>query len=165
MTLLDTFKAQTTVLRGEEASRLRKRYIARFVDTSTAYFRNEIDGREALGDERHYSGYLWDTLKHAEVITQQQLVDTLAVWQSVYVFWDLHSERKIFIPDYWKFPKDSVLQATSTDLARVLLHDADIGPTADLILPEDLYLFGDTVEFSLITTHEYVPERYCLRAN
>ena len=149
----------------KEARQLRERYITRFVDTSTAYFRNEIDGRGALGAERHYSGYLWDTLKHAEVITQQQLVDTLAVWQSVYVFWDLHSEQKILIPDYWKFPKDAVLQSTSTDLACVLLHDADVGPTADLILPEDLYLFGDTVESSLITTHEYVPERYCLRAN
>jgi hypothetical protein len=145
--------------------RLRERYITRFVDTSTAYFRNAIDGRGALGDETHYSGYLWDTLKHAEVITQQQLIDALTAWQQVYVLWDLHSERKILIPDYWKFPKDSVLRSTSTNLARVLLHDADVGPTADLILPEDLYLFGDTVESNLITTHEYVPERYCLRAD
>jgi hypothetical protein len=57
------------------------------------------------------------------------------------------------------------LGVEGANLARVLLHDADVGPTADLILPEDLYLFGDTVESSLITTHEYVPERYCLRAD
>ena len=35
----------------------------------------------------------------------------------------------------------------------------------DLILPKDLYIFGDTVESSLVTIHECVPKRYCLRAN
>jgi len=133
VTLLDTFKAMTTVLCGEWLrDGPHERYIARLWIRSTAYLRNEIDGRGALGTRGNASGYPPDTPGATrEVITQQQLVDTAALVEGA-VFWTFAASRKILIPDYWKFPKDAVLQSTGTDSACVLLHDADVVPIADL---------------------------------
>ena len=85
------------------------------------------------------------------------------------------SERKIVIPNYWKFPKDTVLRVPSAALVRALgysWHDAVDGRA---ILPEDLYLFDVDMTFSLIPTHEHryedspeyqqYGERCCLRAS
>lgn len=164
VTLLDEFRSRASVLRGGEAGRLRARYIERFVDTSTETYRQNIEGKGWQGDDVHYTSYLWDTLKHAAVITQRELLADLSHRGPVYVFWDLHSDRKILIPNYWKFPKDAVLRVPSSDLIDVLVHDSEVEQPEDLILPEDLYIFDESMSSSLITTHEYVRERFCLRA-
>lgn len=54
------------------------------------------------------------------------------------------------IPDYWKFPKWSVLRLSSG----ILSKNIRVLPQV-LHLPEDLYIFDETLQWTLITTHEY----------
>ena len=69
--------------------------------------------------------------------------------------WDMHSCEKIWIPDYWKFPKTKIL---CTDAWTESLKYK---------LPEDVYVFDDTFSWSVIFTHETneKEERYCLLAD
>jgi hypothetical protein len=62
---------------------------------------------------------------------------------TVYAMWDIHSRERILIPNYWKYPKAAILRGMGSDLL----------PAAPE-LPEDLYLFDDSLEWTLITTHE-----------
>ena len=66
--------------------------------------------------------------------------------------WDIHSCDRIFIPDYWKFPKNAVLFADAWK------------DTFRRELPEDIYVFDDTLSWSVIFTHETdeKAESYCL---
>ncbi|MBV9282445.1 MAG: hypothetical protein JOZ41_20395 [Chloroflexi bacterium] len=152
---LDAFKRSITVIEDQDADRLRARYVSRFADTTSPYFRQFIADRGPQSDAVYYTGYLWDTLRHPEVITEGRVAAEVAHRHDLYVFWDLHNARKIFIPDYWKFPLRSILLLSGRDLLRGLRH-----------LPEDLYIFDDAVEVSFILTHECLEDgqRYCLRA-
>ena len=56
--------------------------------------------------------------------------------------WDIHSAERIFIPNYWKYPKECILyvEMWSEDMYKEL--------------PEDIYIFDDTFTWSAIYTHE-----------
>lgn len=144
MLSLEDFKERVTVITGPEADRIRDRYIDRFVDTGSQYYAAYIEMRKRYRDGLYYFGYLWDTLKHRRVIPEAEILDrpNLA-GEAVYAMWDLHSEEKIFIEDYWKFPREAVLELSYADLIAGLEH-----------LPKDIYIFGRDYTWSLILTHE-----------
>jgi hypothetical protein len=140
---LEEFKQRVTLIRGERAESLRQHYIDCFVNTESRYFQERIATRTMFKDELLYTGYLWDCLKRPERITEEQLLAELRTHGAVYVFWDLQSSEQIHVENYWKFPKESVLQLDARDLEAGFEY-----------LPEDLYIFDDRMDWSLIPTHE-----------
>lgn len=69
--------------------------------------------------------------------------------------WDVHSCDRILIPNYWKYPKSSVLHVDCWD-DKILYT-----------LPEDIYLFDDSLNWTYILTHETnaTGSRYCVFAD
>ena len=66
--------------------------------------------------------------------------------------WDVHSTERVRVPDYFKFPKGTVLRGDPRALQRGLKY-----------LPEDLYLFEDACDWAGALTHERVARgRYCV---
>ncbi len=143
MSSLEEFQQKTIVIQGERADILRQAYIDRFVDTESELYKTRIAVRRPFRDGLFYTGYLWECLKHSERIAEDQINDDRLLDKIVYVFWDLHSSEKIWIKDYWKFPKDAVLQLKYRDVLQ-----------GSQYLPEDIYIFDDSMEWSLIFTHE-----------
>lgn len=91
-----------------------------------------------------YEGYLWDCLRSPVVIEHERALKNLRSSSEMrYVMWDVHSRDKILIPDYWKFDRAAVLAVNSDVLAAGLEH-----------LPEDVYIFDQSVNSTLIFTHE-----------
>ena len=93
-------------------------------------------------------------MEERKVISEQQGVQLLNKKRDIYLMWDIHSAQKILVPNYWKYPKKSVLMAKQWE--------------SDMMkeLPEDLYLFDSSFLWSVIFTHEtdLVGKRYCLCA-
>lgn len=143
----ETFAARVTVFDGDAAADLRARYIARFVDTTTPYYRQHIAHLTPHSDGWAYDGYLWDSLHAAQQIPEAAMYDAALLDQTVGVFWDLHSRDKIRTPNYWRFPKEAVLTLVYGDL----LAGQDY-------LPIDLYVFDPPLSWSLVITHEWGSE-------
>lgn len=89
-----------------------------------------------------YTGYLWDCLLNPYVIPKNGADKIMQGKRDVFIMWDIHSCDMIFIPDYWKFPK-----------TRVLYADIWLDSFKNE-LPEDIYLFDETFNWSIIYTHE-----------
>lgn len=156
MISLEEFKNRITIITGYEANIIRERYVSRFVDTTSDYFRKHIAVRNQFENEEYYLGYLWDSLKQPEIITEDEILRNQELLDKIiYIMWDLHSSREILIKDYWKFPKEAVLKIKYRDFLEGIGY-----------LPEDIYIFNEEIKSSLILTHEYFDDgkRYCLRA-
>ena len=71
----------------------------------------------------------------------------------IYVMWDIHSKDYIWIPDYWKYPKNAVLQ----------MEPSDFENTMDTF-PEDVYVFDLSFTWVIALTHEESRpgRRFCL---
>ncbi len=144
MFTLEDFRERVTVITGPEADHIRDRYIGRFIDTSSEHYATYIATRTQYRDGLYYSGYLWDSLKCGQVIPEAKILNRPdPESETVYVMWDLHSDEHIFIEEYWKFPRDAVLELTYRDLMAGLCY-----------LPEDIYIFDRDYTWSLILTHE-----------
>jgi hypothetical protein len=64
--------------------------------------------------------------------------------KTVFTLWDLHSADRIPIPEYWTFGRDSVLTCAPAHLLSGLQW-----------LPDDIYVFDESFEWSVIFTHEH----------
>ncbi len=144
MLSLEGFKQRATVIIGAEAHRIRDRYIDRFVDTASDWYKDRIATRKRYRDGEYYSGYLWETLKHDRVIPEAEILDRPDLAdETVYVLWDLHRDELQVLEDYWRFPREAVLELAYRDLMAGLEY-----------LPEDIYIFDRDYAWSLILTHE-----------
>jgi hypothetical protein len=148
------FAKRVSVVTGDRADGIRQEYIDRFVDTDSDWFRKRIAVLKAFTDGLLYTGYLWDCLIRWERIAEDHLFETLRALDVVYVFWDLHSAERIPIERYWRFPKPSILELSASDLEAGLAY-----------LPEDIYIFDERLNWSLILTHEFDNGRVCVRAH
>ncbi len=134
------------IIEGDKAEFLRQMYISSFVMTESAYYGNNIATLHHDEDGPFYTGYLWDTLKRSERISFLNAKNHLEAYaEDIYILWDLHSKTRICIPEYWKYPKYSVLRMHIRDFEALLTT-----------LPEDIYIFDDTLSWSVILTHEEV---------
>lgn len=99
-----------------------------------------------------YTGYLWDCLIEHRTIKVEDIYKYREILDKVLVFWDIHSKDKIWIEDYWKFSKDCMLKLNYEALMDNLNH-----------LPEDIYVFDESLEWTVILTHEddFNGERLC----
>ena len=140
------------VLDSAKSDDLRRQYIKTFVDTGSSYYIENIEHKKMFSDGQCYIGYLWDCLINPNVVSEYKADQLLQEKRKIFIMWDIHSCERIFIPDYWKFPK-----------SRILYID-DWIETFKSELPEDIYLFDDTFGWSIIYTHETNAEedRYCL---
>lgn len=137
---------------GEEASKIRNNYVRVFVDDSSKSYEEQISKLHTYVDGECYVGYLWDYLKNASNILEQDAIKMLSIVDSkVYVMWDVHSKEHILIPNYWKYPKKAILLIDPNELLMCL--DT---------LPEDIYCFDGTFTWTIALTHEYIDSvRYC----
>ena len=83
------------------------------------------------------------------IVSLRDAVGRIQRQGEVVVFWDIHSKERIFVPDYWKFPKDAVLQLSGKLLAGNLGY-----------LPEDLYICDNSFAWADILTHEEDHQRH-----
>ena len=153
---LEEFRRRITAILGEDADEIRSRYIKSFVNTEADHYRERIAQKRRFADGSYYVGYLWDFLKQATPIFEEEAKKKLAQKERLlYVFWDLHSAERILVKDYWKFPKDAVLVLSVSDLIAGMEF-----------LPEDIYIFDDRFDWSIILTHEYTTDqkRWCREA-
>src|SRR5688572_25581040 len=116
MISLNDWKEKIIILSGSEAQHIRREYITKFVKTDSDYFKKYIWRRRQFSDGLYYTGYMWDTLYNATITSCEKLLNNADMDRIVYVFWDLHSKDRIYIKDYWKFSKDSVLKMKLKDL-------------------------------------------------
>lgn len=143
------------ILDLDESNRLREKYIKTFVDTNSDFYNENIRKLRQFSDGLYYIGYLWDCFKQPNVVSENKLKEILNDKRNIYIMWDIHSSDRIFIPNYWKFPKLNILFAEFwTDKIK---KD----------LPEDIYLFDETFSWSAVFTHETNAneEPYCLYLN
>lgn len=140
------------VLNLSTSNKLRREYIKTFINTTSSYYVKNIEQKMMFSDGLCYTGYLWDCLLNAQIISEYQADQLLQKKQKIFIMWDIHSCDRIFIPNYWKFPKSNIL---SVDIWSKSLK---------IELPEDIYVFDDTFNWSIIYTHETDSKerRYCL---
>lgn len=133
---------------------LREKYIHIFINTNHERYNDDIKKLHNYHDGLCYDGYLWDYLKQGVLISESDLNKRLISISHdfVYVMWDIHSEEKIFIENYWKFQKDDILKMHPEILLK-----------GEYFLPEDIYIFDKDMTWTLIKTHEDIDgERFCL---
>lgn len=140
------------VITDKAAEVLRKKYIESFVDCTLVYYTEYIQRLKEYSDGECYIGYLWDCLKNASTITESQAFEKLRGSTALlYIMWDIHSCEKIWIPNYWKYPKSAVIQISADELEKYLTT-----------FPEDIYIFPSDYMWTVSLTHEYIgQERYC----
>lgn len=132
------------ILHGTEAQDIRNIFLSAFIDTASSYYQSNIANMAQFSDGICYTGYLWDCLIKKELVSYHNAVNWLEERPgSVYILWDIHSCDRIRIPDYWKYPKDSVLYINAAEI-----------PTAIPTLPEDCYFFDESLSWALAFTHE-----------
>lgn len=131
---------------------LREKYISTFVDTDSKLYIERIKTRIRFSDGMCYVGYLWDCLKKSVVVSKKEIDQKLKTKKDIYIMWDIHSADNIFIPNYWKYPKECIVR---TKLWIEEMYKE---------LPEDVYIFDDTFTWTAIFTHETNLENapYCL---
>lgn len=134
------------ILNFTESSFLREKFINSFINKESNYYKSNILNEEMFSDGMCYRGYLWDCLHHCKNISLRESLTFLETKKNIYIMWDIHSKDRIFIPNYWKYPKHSILLIESW--SECFLED----------LPEDIYLFDETFSWCVIYTHEEIED-------
>jgi len=154
---LDEFNLLIDVITGERARHIREMYIQRFVNTQLDGYKDTIATKTQFKDGEYYVGYLWDYLISKEVVIDRQIFEILEQEpREIYVFWDLHSSQRIFVKDYWKYPRDAVLSLLSSNL-----------PSGLSYLPQDIYIVDHNFTRTFVLTHEELDnkKRWCLETD
>lgn len=138
-----------------QSNELRCQYVQHFIDSTSNYYVEKIENKKMFSDGLCYTGYLWDCLKNPQVISESKANQLLQEKEQIFIMWDIHSCDRIFIPNYWNFPKSRILYVNKW------LNDFKSE------LPEDIYLFDDTFNWSIVYTHETDKDgfRYCVYLN
>lgn len=99
------------------------------------------------------NNYMWERLIKYNRRSEQFCYKYLENMKEIYVTWDTLENVIIYDPDYWKYPPESILKIQVHEFFELL-------PT----FPEDIYIFDETLEWTIVLTHEDVfdKKRYCL---
>jgi len=140
------------VLSAVDSAFWRDAYLKAFVDTSCDYYKQYIAQPHQFSDGVHYEGYLWDCFRGAQRITVQRFRSEVARHREVFVMADDHSRDRVMGPPLWPEAPYSVARFKASALLRSLGW-----------LPEDIYVFDESVCWTLVLTHEHDQKRrYCL---
>jgi hypothetical protein len=134
---------QPQVLSSEDSIFWRQAYLEAFINTSSEYYQRNIASLHQFSDGVRYTGYLWDCLRSPLRITIQRLQHEVIRYSEVFVMADDHSRDRIPSAPLWPFPPHSVVRFAPQSLLQSL----------DL-LPEDIYIFDDSMSWTLVHTHE-----------
>lgn len=143
MSELTVFRSQVKVIEDEDANILRLQYLQTFIDTGSKKYQSRILDRRKYADGWYYTGYLWEHMRNSRRVPCSVMPNMVDEKHRVYVLWDLHSSEKIVRPGYWKFPREAVLQVAFG----VLIDNLQW-------MPEDIYIFDRSLDWTLVMTHE-----------
>ncbi|MBS6396319.1 MAG: hypothetical protein KH452_04085 [Clostridiales bacterium] len=150
----EDFCAKLEILDEEEGNRVRDKYIEKFVDAKHPLYESQIKHRHKFSDGYCYEGYLWDYLKSKYFIEKEKIGEKAKTLGTIYVFWDIHSCERIFVKNYWKFGKNTVLKLPFSILME-----------GQQYLPEDIYIFDEKMTWTFVITHEDIDGTcYCLKS-
>ena len=143
------------IIRNQSANSIRNRFIETFINKKCEAYVNDISKPFQCSDGICYTSYLWDALKNPSLVSEENIKENLKHFKKFYIMWDIHSKDYIFIPNYWKYPKECILLLTAVEF-RKMQND----------LPEDIYVFDDSFNWTYVYTHEEMNgKRYCLMQN
>jgi hypothetical protein len=135
--------AQPQILSAEDSAFWRQAYLGEFIDTSGEYYQRQIASLRQFSDGVHYTGYLWDCLHSPTRITIQRFCHEVVRYPEVFVMADDHSRDRIPGAPLWPYLPCSVARF----LPQSLLQCLDS-------LPEDIYIFDNSMSWTLVLTHE-----------
>ncbi|WP_040948961.1 hypothetical protein [Gorillibacterium massiliense] len=150
---INDFKDQVEVINPIEAETFRKSYLDCFINTNSKQYIDNIEKLYLFSDGFCYIGYLWDCLNQKRPDDFENLINELPI-TPILVMWDIHSKERIFIDNYWIFNKADIIRLDKEKLINNLE-----------LLPEDIYIFDESLKWSIIFTHEEITQgkRYCLK--
>lgn len=131
------------ILSAPESSFWREAYIDAFVDSTSEHYRKYIASSCQFSDGSHYEGCLWDCLRSPTRITTERFRREVARYPEVMVMADDHSRDRVISAPLWPYAPLSVARFSPSLLLESLVE-----------LPEDLYMFDESMKWSLVLTHE-----------
>jgi hypothetical protein len=150
MVNISGFPKDRPMLSKEDSAFFHDSYIELFVDTNSSSFQKFMVPL-LTSEKKAVYGYLWNCLRNPIKITHQRLCVELSRFDDVLVMADEYDQERSAYP-IWPFPPRSVVQFAPQILLNALT-----------VLPEDLYIFDRTMDWTLVQTHEYDDKRrYCL---
>jgi hypothetical protein len=132
------------ILSTGESELWRQGYIDAFVDTSKEYYVQRIAKQQQFSDGMHNSGYLWDCLRVSSRITVQRFENEICLQSEVLVMADDHSRDQIPGAPLWPYAPHSVARLSPQELLEIRAS-----------LPEDIYVFDNSLNWTLVLTHEH----------
>lgn len=140
---LENFKTHMQILNQYQADEYRKRYIDKYINTNSKFYIDRIETLTQFSDGLCCTGYLWESLKSPMFIHEEQIEIYRSKLKQVLIFWDNNSKDRIYIKDYWKFGKKTMVRV---DYNLFLDHAH--------FFPEDVYLTDETLQWTIVFTHE-----------
>ena len=140
---LENFKTHMQILNQYQADEYRKRYINKYINTNSKFYIDRIETLTQFSDGLCCTGYLWESLKSPMFIHEEQIETYRSKLKQVLSFWDNNSKDRIYIKDYWKFGKKTMVRV---DYNLFLDHAH--------FFPEDVYLTDETLQWTIVFTHE-----------
>ncbi|WP_311650946.1 hypothetical protein, partial [Selenomonas artemidis] len=107
---LENFKKEMQILEDRKAEAYRKLYINKYINTDSKYYIERIENLRLFSDGLCYIGYLWESLKSPIFIHEEQIEQYRSKLKQVLIFWDNSSKDRIYIKDYWKFGKKTMVR-------------------------------------------------------
>jgi hypothetical protein len=134
---------QPQILSPQDSSFWRQAYLEAFVDTASDHYLRYIGSPRLFSDGMRYEGYLWECLRSPARITIERFGHEVVRYPEVWVMADDHSRDRIPGAPLWPYPSGSIARFAPSVLLESLAG-----------LPEDLYVFDESVRWTLILTHE-----------
>ncbi len=143
-----------TVIDQAIADHLRHNFLETFTDKTLPFYQKTLRMRR-FSDGMCYMGYIWEVLKKPyTIITREAALALLCNKAEVYVLWDIRTIKNVAQRFQYKVPKDMVIRTDGQSLAEQLR--ADFASLAEPVsfLPEDIYVFDDSLSWFIAFTHE-----------
>lgn len=137
------------ILTGADAECIRNIFLESFIDVNSDYYQHYIQQRVLFSDGWCYSGYLWECIRDKKTVSCRYILEHIKMQEGpIYILWDIHSSERIFVHDYWKYPKTAVLKTDARNIECIIDE-----------LPEDCYFFDETLSWIAAFTHEELKPR------
>ena len=157
------------IIKTENARILRKSFIDEFIDKSSEYYIKNISDKNNFCEYIPYRGYLWDCYNYPDcnIISFEVALKKLGEFNRVFIMSDLHDKSIVSNDNYFKFPIGTIISSSGKSAVKQISSDEYCYRNATNLLPEDIYVFDDSLKWHITFTHESTEnsERYCLFQN
>lgn len=156
------------IIESQKGNKLRQKFIDEHIDKTRDYYHLYIKSPSKFESGNYYDGYLWDCLKdnlaweyHCSIMSA---MDFLRNKSDVLVMWDLFSSNRVLMRRMLsqKYPINTVIKANGDNLVKQIEFEwtSDLN-SDDLLLPEDIYCFDESMNWYVIFTHEIIDNSEC----